>query len=85
MAKLSFEAQAVMTAFFENVDRPEFFSQRVAAVLRVVANQIWMEKPLGITDADAGVFAAHQVISTSVVAIAEELEALPTSYTTNPQ
>ena len=85
MAKLSSEAQAVMTAFFENVDRPEFFSQRVAAVLRVVANQIWMEKPLGITDADAGVFAAHQVISTSVVAIAEELEALPTNYTPNLQ
>jgi hypothetical protein len=34
-----------------------------------------MEKPLGDTDADAGVFAAHHAIHAQILAIADELEA----------
>jgi hypothetical protein len=48
---------------------------RIAASLRAVADQICMKQPLGSTDADAGVFAAHHAISTSLLAIADELEA----------
>jgi hypothetical protein len=33
-----------------------------------------MKQPLGDTDADYGVFAAHNAISTSLFAIAAELE-----------
>jgi len=46
----------------------------VAAVLRALADQLQMDKPLGETDADAGVFAAHHAIHAQILAIAEELE-----------
>jgi hypothetical protein len=69
---LSFAAQAVLDAFNESWWYPE----DIAVVLRAVADQICMKEPLGDTDADAGVFAAHQAISTALCTIAAELEAL---------
>jgi hypothetical protein len=48
----------------------------IGAALRAAADQICMKQPLGSTDADAGVFAAHHAISTSLLAIADELDGL---------
>jgi len=53
----------------------ENVNEIAAAALRAAADQICMKQPLGSTDADAGVFAAHHAISTSLLAIADELEA----------
>ena len=47
----------------------------IAAALRALAQQLRLELPLGDTDADAGVFAAHQAIRDAILAIADELEA----------
>jgi len=76
---LSPAAQAIFWAFNskfswieDGVPGPQF--KAIAAVLRAVADQICMKQPLGSTDADAGVFAAHHAISTALIAIAEELE-----------
>lgn len=44
------------------------------AVLRMIAAQLQMDEPYGDTDADAGVFAAHQAIRSNILAIADELE-----------
>ena len=49
----------------------------IAAALRAAADQVQMNTPLGDTDADAGVFAAHHAIRAHFLAIAAELEALP--------
>lgn len=46
-----------------------------AAALRALADQLRLELPLGDTDADAGVFAAHHAIYAAILAIANELEA----------
>jgi hypothetical protein len=74
---LSFAAQAVLDAFNESWWYPEDITEfHIAVVLRAVADQICMKEPLGDTDADAGVFAAHQAISTALCTIAAELEAL---------
>jgi hypothetical protein len=48
----------------------------VAAVLRALADQLQMDKPLGETDADVGVFAAHHAIYAQILVIAEELETI---------
>ena len=45
-----------------------------AAALRALADQLRLELPLGDTDADAGVFAAHQAITAAILAIATQLE-----------
>ena len=45
-----------------------------AAALRALADQLRLELPLGDTDADAGVFAAHCAICAKMLAIATELE-----------
>ena len=42
--------------------------------LRALADQLRLELPLGDTDADAGVFAAHHAIRSTILAIAAELE-----------
>ena len=47
--------------------------QRSIAI-RELADQLRLEMPLGDTDADAGVFAAHQAITVAILAIATELE-----------
>ena len=72
MADLSPAAQSVMDAY-----RSTHLSiNNLAAALRAVADQVQMEKPLGDTDADAGVFAAHHAIHAQILAIAAELEGL---------
>ena len=47
--------------------------QRSIAI-RELADQLRLEMPLGDTDADAGVFAAHHAIHSAILAIATELE-----------
>ena len=76
---LSPATRAVFEAFnskFEwiedGVPGPQFHA--IAAALRALADQLWLELPLGDTDADAGVFAAHQAITAAILAIATELE-----------
>ena len=46
----------------------------VAAALRALADQLHMKEPLGETDADAGVQAAHHAIHAQILDIAAELE-----------
>jgi hypothetical protein len=78
MADLSPAAQAVMKAAAASYwdEEYEVASPAViaAAALRAAADQVQMDKPLGSTDADAGVFAAHHAISAQLLAIAAELE-----------
>ena len=77
MTELSPAAQSVLDAAMQH-SGPAFepvVCKMVAAALRTVADQICMKQPLGSTDADAGVFAAHHAISNSFLAIADELEA----------
>ena len=69
---LSPTAQAVLDAYY--CDAPVPGSKRVAAALRALADQLRLELPLGDTDADAGVFAAHHAINSAILAIATELE-----------
>ena len=45
-----------------------------AAAFRALAEQLRLELPLGDTDADAGVFAAHHAIYAAILAIATELD-----------
>jgi len=71
MTELSLAAQAVLDAYQLAPIEDELTA---AAVLRAVADQVQMDKALGDTDADAGVFAAHHAIYTQLLAIAEELE-----------
>jgi hypothetical protein len=74
MTDLSPAAQSVMDAYYSTDSLRS--APALAAVLRAVADQIYMKRPLGDTDADAGVFAAHRVISNSLRAIADELEGI---------
>ena len=70
---LSPAARAVLNAY-RDADIDD--EATAAAVLRAVANELCMKQPFGDTDADAGVFAAHHAIQQSLLAIADELEAL---------
>jgi len=70
---LSPAAQAVLDAAINVAESPDA-EAIAAAVLRAAANQICMKEPLGDTDAEYGVFAAHNAISTWLLAIAAELE-----------
>ena len=75
MTELSPAASAVWEAF--NQDEAGVFvdyGDKLAAALRAVADQIHMKEPFGDTDADAGVFAAHQAIHVWLFAIAAELK-----------
>jgi hypothetical protein len=75
MTSLSPAALAVWEAF--NSEEPGVFvdyGDCLAAALRAAADQVQMEKPLGDTDADAGVFAAHHAIHAQILVIAAELE-----------
>lgn len=77
MTELSPAAQAILDAH-DNAPWENFATAdrlAVAAALRAVADQIYMKQPLGNTDADAGVFAAHHAIYFNILAIAHELEA----------
>jgi len=71
MTELSPAAIAVLDAY-----RSSHLSiNNLAAALRVVADQLQMDKALGDTDADAGVFAAHHAICAHILGIAADLEA----------
>jgi hypothetical protein len=83
MTDLSPAAQAVLAALTQRAygldpaDIPNEAGRMgcvAAAALRAVAHSIQMEKPLGDTDADAGVFAAHHAILAHILAIAADLE-----------
>ena len=72
---LSPAALAVWEAF--NQDEAGVFvdyGDKLAAALRAVADQMKLKTPLGDTDADAGVFAAHHAIRDQLLTIAAELE-----------
>ena len=74
---LSPAAQAVLDAYFTHADllnREVSHEEMLAAALRALADQLRLELPLGDTDADAGVFAAHHAINSAILAIATELE-----------
>jgi hypothetical protein len=80
MPDLSPRAQAVYDAFGKYPLHGDHIAETLMhgalpAALRAAADQICMKQPLGDTDADYGVFAAHNAISTSLLAIAAELEA----------
>ena len=45
-----------------------------SVILRAIAKELHMDFPLGNTDADAGVFAAHQAIYDRILNIAAELD-----------
>jgi hypothetical protein len=82
MTDLSPAAQAVLDAYHEEaIDYIEewgsFRHKRgMAAALRAAADPLLMSEPLGDTDADAGVFAAHHAINAHLLTIADELERL---------
>lgn len=79
---LSPAAQAVLDAAFSEYDCEALYSlteeqhasKIAAAALRALAQQLRLELPLGDTDADDGVFAAHHAITVAILAIATELE-----------
>jgi hypothetical protein len=77
MTDLSPAAQAVYDAYCEQADNPCYYeSSGLVAALRAAADQLLMSEPLGDTDADAGVFAAHHAINAHLFTIADELEQL---------
>ena len=83
MAELSPAARAVQDAAMQYEINPECDSREIAAAaLRVISDFVRMDQPLGDTDADAGVFAAHQAIYAYITAIADELEAQQTAPST---
>jgi hypothetical protein len=70
MTDLSPSAQAVLDAY-----ETAYTETGLVAAIFELADQLRLELPLGDTDADAGVFAAHHAIRTAILAIATELEA----------
>jgi hypothetical protein len=77
MTDLSPAAQAIVKAFDDRYELPwedDWQEQCLAAALRALADQLQLAMPLGDTDADAGVFAAHHAIRKAILAIATELE-----------
>ena len=79
MTDLSPAAQSVRDAAFSaywsaEQEAPNDAHVIAAAALRAAADQVQMDGPLGDTDADAGVFAAHNAIRAHFLAIAAELE-----------
>jgi hypothetical protein len=79
MTNLSPAAQAVLDAFGKYPLHGDHIAENLMhgalpAALRAAADQMQMDKPLGDTDADVGVFAAHHAIRAHFLAIAAELE-----------
>jgi hypothetical protein len=76
MVELSPAAQALLDAYWETFNAPleGAIHRPLVAALRALADQLRLELPLGNTDADAGVFAAHRAICAQLLAIATELE-----------
>ena len=76
---LSPAGQAVLDAFLAKCDGYAVYDvyYGIAAAIRALADQLRLELPLGDTDADAGVFAAHHAITAAILAIATELEGQP--------
>ena len=76
MTDLSPAAQAVLDAMRKELDYAPIrhLQWAGAAAIRELADQLRLELPLGDTDADAGVFAAHHAINSAILAIATELE-----------
>jgi hypothetical protein len=77
MTNLSPAAQQVFWEFNRAASgKPDdwHYLPAIAAALRAAADQVQMNTPLGDTDADAGVFAAHHAIRAHFLAIAAELE-----------
>ena len=70
MTDLSPAAQAVLDAY-ENT----YIDSGLVAAIFELADQLQLALPLGDTDADAGVFAAHHAIRAAILAIAIELKA----------
>ena len=76
MSALAFAVlDAYMTGYGWLDDPTKKDCRGVAAALRAVADQLQMDKALGDTDADAGVFAAHHAICAHILGIAADLEA----------
>ena len=77
MTDLSPAAQAVLDVYWETFNAPleGAIHRPLAAALRALADQLQLAMPLGETDADAGVFAAHHAICTAILAITTELGA----------
>jgi hypothetical protein len=77
MTDLSPAAQAVYDAYCKEADNQCYYEQSgLVAALRAAADPLLMSEPLGDTDADAGVFAAHHAINAHLLTIADELERL---------
>ena len=74
--QLSPAAQTVLDAFLAKCDGYAVYDvyYGIAAALRALADQVRLELPLGDTDADDGVFAAHHAIRDQLLTIATELE-----------
>ena len=70
---LSPAAEAIFFAA-DGMQPRQYRGRALAAALRALADQLRLELPLGDTDADAGVFAAHCAICAKMLAIATELE-----------
>jgi hypothetical protein len=72
-------AQVIVKAFDDRYEllgplEDDWQEQCFAAALGALADQLQLAMPLGDTDADAGVFAAHHAICAKTLAIATELE-----------
>lgn len=76
MTQLSPAAQAIWEAYSAAFDEVGVFTNcdDLATALRALADQLHMKEPLGETDADAGVCAAHHAIHAQILAITVELE-----------
>ena len=72
MTDLSPAAQAISDAYENNLS--SYIETGLIAALRELADQLRLERSLGDTDADAGVFATHQAIYRYLRDIATELE-----------
>jgi hypothetical protein len=86
MTELSPVTEEVLTAVtLKRYDVPpeglpafaEEMAPLIAAALRALNKFVHMDQPLGDSDADAGVFVAHQAIHGYIECIATELESLP--------
>ena len=73
---LSPAAEAIFFAA-DGMQPRQYRGRALAAAIRALADQLRLELPLGSTDADAGVFAAHHAIRHQLLAIATELENAP--------
>ena len=87
MTELSPTARAVLEAVtWKKYDVPpeglpafaDEMAPLLATALRVISEFVRMDQPLGDTDADAGVFTAHQFLHGYIAGIADELAAYTT-------